>query len=112
MLKRTHYEIFWEILTFCRTPHSFKASLTAVILTVKSGKHTLIFSKSGGCWPKLKGTVQHCLRRLRKRHNTLRFLTKLTANSSMKPLNSNFNRLMALFVTVRQPFTYLTKVAT
>ena len=22
-MKRTHYEIFWEILTFCKTPRSF-----------------------------------------------------------------------------------------
>jgi predicted transcriptional regulator len=45
MLKRTHYEIFWEILTFCRTPRSFTSIINRCNLNSKIGQTHLDFLK-------------------------------------------------------------------
>jgi predicted transcriptional regulator len=48
MLKRTHYEIFWEILTFCRTPRSFTSIINRCNLNSKIGQTHLEFLKKRG----------------------------------------------------------------
>ena len=37
-MKRTHYEIFWEILTFCKTPKSFTSIINRCNLNSKIGQ--------------------------------------------------------------------------
>jgi predicted transcriptional regulator len=44
-MKRTHYEIFWEILTFCRTPRSFTSIINRCNLNSKIGQTHLEFLK-------------------------------------------------------------------
>jgi predicted transcriptional regulator len=44
-MKRTHYEIFWEILTFCRTPRSFTSIINRCNLNSKIGQTHLDFLK-------------------------------------------------------------------
>ena len=43
--KRTHYEIFWEILTFCKTPKSFTSIINRCNLNSKIGQRHLKFLK-------------------------------------------------------------------
>ena len=45
MLKRTHYEIFWEILSFCKTPRSFTSIINRCNLNSKIGQTHLEFLK-------------------------------------------------------------------
>jgi predicted transcriptional regulator len=46
MLKqRTHYEIFWEILTFCKTPRSFTSVINRCNLNSKIGQTHIEFLK-------------------------------------------------------------------
>lgn len=45
-LKRTHYEIYWEILTFCRTPRSFTSIINRCNLNSKIGQAHLEFLKN------------------------------------------------------------------
>ncbi len=45
MLKRTHYEIFWEILTFCRQPRSFTSIINRCNLNSKIGQTHIDFLK-------------------------------------------------------------------
>jgi predicted transcriptional regulator len=45
-LKRTHYEIYWEILTYCRTPKSFTSIINRCNLNSKIGQVHLDFLKS------------------------------------------------------------------
>jgi hypothetical protein len=40
--KRTHYEIYWEILTFCKTPDPSQTLSTDVTLTRRLDKHISI----------------------------------------------------------------------
>jgi predicted transcriptional regulator len=47
-MKRTHYEIFWEILTFCRTPRSFTSIINRCNLNSKIGQTHLDFLKQRG----------------------------------------------------------------
>jgi predicted transcriptional regulator len=44
--KRTHYEIYWEILTFCKTPRSFTSIINRCNLNSKIGQTHLDFLKS------------------------------------------------------------------
>jgi predicted transcriptional regulator len=44
--KRTHYEIYWEILTFCRTPKSFTSIINRCNLNSKIGQVHLEFLKN------------------------------------------------------------------
>ncbi|MCW4000732.1 MAG: hypothetical protein NWE93_10870 [Candidatus Bathyarchaeota archaeon] len=44
-MKRTHYEIFWEILTFCRTPRSFTSIINRCNLNSKIGQTHIDFLK-------------------------------------------------------------------
>ena len=44
-MKRTHYEIFWEILTFCKTPRSFTSIINRCNLNSKIGQTHLDFLK-------------------------------------------------------------------
>ena len=44
-MKRTHYEIFWEILTFCKTPRSFTSILNRCNLNSKIGQTHIDFLK-------------------------------------------------------------------
>ena len=44
-MKRTHYEIFWEILTFCKTPKSFTSIINRCNLNSKIGQTHLEFLK-------------------------------------------------------------------
>jgi len=44
-MKRTHYEIFWEILTFCKTPKSFTSIINRCNLNSKIGKTHIDFLK-------------------------------------------------------------------
>ncbi len=44
-MKRTHYEIFWEILTYCRTPRSFTSIINRCNLNSKIGQTHLEFLK-------------------------------------------------------------------
>lgn len=44
-MKRTHYEIFWEILTYCRAPHSFTSIINRCNLNSKIGQTHLDFLK-------------------------------------------------------------------
>ena len=46
--KRTHYEIFWEILTFCRKPKSFTSIINRCNLNSKIGKRHVEFLKQRG----------------------------------------------------------------
>jgi predicted transcriptional regulator len=43
--KRTHYEIYWEILTFCKTPKSFTSIINRCNLNSKIGQTHLEFLK-------------------------------------------------------------------
>jgi predicted transcriptional regulator len=43
--KRTHYEIFWEILTFCKTPKSFTSIINRCNLNSKIGQTHVEFLK-------------------------------------------------------------------
>ncbi|MGD6806044.1 MAG: winged helix-turn-helix domain-containing protein [Candidatus Bathyarchaeia archaeon] len=47
-MKRTHYEIFWEILTFCKTPRSFTSIINRCNLNSKIGQTHLDFLKQRG----------------------------------------------------------------
>jgi predicted transcriptional regulator len=44
-MKRTHYEIYWEILTFCRTPKSFTSIINRCNLNSKIGQTHVDFLK-------------------------------------------------------------------
>jgi predicted transcriptional regulator len=44
-MKRTHYEIFWEILTFCKTPKSFTSIINRCNLNSKIGQTHIEFLK-------------------------------------------------------------------
>jgi predicted transcriptional regulator len=44
-MKRTHYEIFWEILTFCKTPRSFTSIINRCNLNSKIGQIHIEFLK-------------------------------------------------------------------
>ncbi len=44
-MKRTHYEIFWEILTFCKIPQSFTSIINRCNLNSKIGQTHLEFLK-------------------------------------------------------------------
>jgi Predicted transcriptional regulator len=44
--KRTHYEIYWEILTFCKTPKSFTSIINRCNLNSKIGQEHINFLKS------------------------------------------------------------------
>jgi predicted transcriptional regulator len=44
--KRTHYEIYWEILTFCRNPKSFTSIINRCNLNSKIGQVHLEFLKN------------------------------------------------------------------
>jgi predicted transcriptional regulator len=43
--KRTHYEIFWEVLTFCKTPKSFTSIINRCNLNSKIGQTHIEFLK-------------------------------------------------------------------
>jgi predicted transcriptional regulator len=43
--KRTHYEIFWEILTFCKNPKSFTSIINRCNLNSKIGQIHIEFLK-------------------------------------------------------------------
>ena len=43
--KRTHYEIFWEILTFCKKPKSFTSIINRCNLNSKIGQRHIEFLK-------------------------------------------------------------------
>jgi predicted transcriptional regulator len=45
MMKRTHYEILWEILTFCKTPRSFTSIINRCNLNSKIGQTHIEFLK-------------------------------------------------------------------
>ena len=47
-MKRTYYEIYWEILTFCRTPKSFTSIINRCNLNSKIGQTHLDFLKQRG----------------------------------------------------------------
>ncbi len=47
-MKRTHYEIFWEILTFCKHPKSFTSIINRCNLNSKIGQTHLDFLKERG----------------------------------------------------------------
>jgi predicted transcriptional regulator len=44
-MKRTHYEIFWEILTFCKQPKSFTSVINRCNLNSKIGQIHIDFLK-------------------------------------------------------------------
>jgi predicted transcriptional regulator len=44
-MKRTHYEIYWEILTFCKTPKSFTSIINRCNLNSKIGQTHIEFLK-------------------------------------------------------------------
>ena len=44
--KRTHYEIYWEILTYCKTPRSFTSIINRCNLNSKIGQVHLDFLKN------------------------------------------------------------------
>jgi predicted transcriptional regulator len=44
-MKRTHYEIYWEILTFTKTPKSFTSIINRCNLNSKIGQAHLDFLK-------------------------------------------------------------------
>jgi predicted transcriptional regulator len=44
--KRTHYEIYWEILTFCKQPKSFTSIINRCNLNSKIGQEHIEFLKS------------------------------------------------------------------
>jgi len=46
--RRTQYEIYWEILTFCRTGKSFTAIINRCNLNSKSGQEHLEFLTGKG----------------------------------------------------------------
>ncbi len=46
--RRTVYEIYWEILVFCRTPRSFTAIINRCDLNSKTGQEYLRFLVSRG----------------------------------------------------------------
>ncbi|MCW4035225.1 MAG: hypothetical protein NWF03_07665 [Candidatus Bathyarchaeota archaeon] len=43
--KRTHYEIFWEILTFCKKPKTFTSIINRCNLNSKIGQKHIEFLK-------------------------------------------------------------------
>lgn len=45
MIKRTHYEIFWEILTYCKKPRTFTNIINRCNLNSKIGQTHLEFLK-------------------------------------------------------------------
>jgi len=53
-MKRTHYEIFWEILTYCRTPRSFTSVINRCNLNSKIGQTHLNFLKQRGFLAEIK----------------------------------------------------------
>jgi predicted transcriptional regulator len=46
--RRTSYEIYWEILVFCRTPRSFTGNIGRCDLNSKTGQEYLGFLESRG----------------------------------------------------------------
>jgi predicted transcriptional regulator len=44
-MKRTHYEIYWEILTFCKSPKSFTSIINRCNLNSKIGQLHIEFLK-------------------------------------------------------------------
>lgn len=47
-VKRTQYEIFWEILTYCKTPRLFTSIIQRCDLNSKIGQDYLSFLESKG----------------------------------------------------------------
>ncbi len=44
--KRTHYEIYWEILTYCKTPRTFTSIINRCNLNSKIGQIHIDFLKN------------------------------------------------------------------
>jgi predicted transcriptional regulator len=47
--RRTAYEVYWEILTFCREPRSFTSIINRCDLNSKIGKQHIDFLIQKGC---------------------------------------------------------------
>jgi len=46
--RRTEYEIYWEIVVFCKTPRAFTAIINRCDLNSKTGQEYLEFLRSKG----------------------------------------------------------------
>jgi predicted transcriptional regulator len=52
--RRTQYEIYWEILTFCTTPRSITQIIQRCNLNSKIGPEYIVFLESKGYLTKIK----------------------------------------------------------
>jgi len=60
--KRTQYEIYWEILTYCRNPRSFTGIIHRCNLNSKIGKEHIMFLESKGFLIRLMEGGQNLLK--------------------------------------------------
>lgn len=60
--KRTQYEIYWEILTYCRNPRSFTGIVHRCNLNSKIGQEHIMFLESKGFLIRLMEGGQNLLK--------------------------------------------------
>ena len=60
--KRTQYEIYWEILTYCRSPRSFTGIVHRCNLNSKIGQEHIAFLESKGLLRRLEEGSQSTLK--------------------------------------------------
>ena len=60
--KRTQYEIFWEILTYCRNPRTFTSIIHRCSLNSKIGQEHLGFLENKGYLRRFEENGQNLLR--------------------------------------------------
>jgi predicted transcriptional regulator len=60
--KRTLYEIYWEILTFCRTPRTFTSIIYRCSLNSKIGQEHISFLESKGYLKRVEEDRQSLLK--------------------------------------------------
>jgi len=70
-MKRTHYEIFWEILTFCKQPKSFTSIINRCNLNSKIGQTHLDFLKQRGLLAEIE---QNGMRMLKSTEQAAQFI--------------------------------------
>jgi predicted transcriptional regulator len=88
--KRTHYEIFWEILTFCKTPKSFTSIINRCNLNSKIGQTHIEFLKKRHFLAEVENEGMTLLKSTEQESSTRFFSLRLTENFLMTAQNSGY----------------------
>jgi predicted transcriptional regulator len=75
-MKRTHYEIFWEILTFCKTPKTFTSIINRCNLNSKIGQTHLDFLKQRGLLAEIEVNGNRMLKSTEQASQFIAFFNK------------------------------------